>query len=136
MQRILLSAIAGSVFCLVSLSAVMAAPQLPTKPVTATILTRAGSVGGVGGVSAGSPAAVGLGAMSSGGVGGVGSVGARPGNYGKLNHPGPSVIWYPPEYSAKKQRRADQSCQWLYQKAKTTGTRYWRSRYNNCIAMR
>ena len=95
---------------------------------------RAGSAGGVGGVGAGSAAAVGLGAMSSGGVGGVGGAGGYPG--ARMNHPGPSVIWYPPEYSAKKQRRANQSCQWLYQKAKATGTPYWRSRYNSCIAMR
>lgn len=94
----------------------------------------AGSPGGAGGVSAGNVAAVGVGAMSSGGTGGVGGAGAYPG--GKINHPGPSLIWYPPEYSAKKQRRADRSCQWLYQKAKAAGTRYWRSRYNDCIAMR
>ena len=129
MKRVLLSAIAGSVW-LANLSAVQAAP-LPNKPVTATLLARAG---GVGGVSAGSVAAVGVGAMSSGGVNGVGGVSAYPG--GKVNRPGPSVIWYPPEYSAKKQRQAAQNCQWLYQKAKTTGTRYWRSRYNDCIAMR
>jgi hypothetical protein len=132
MQRALLSLIAGSVFA--SLSAAVAAAPLPPKPVTATLLKHTGSAGGAGGVSAGNVAAVGIGAMSSGGVGGVGGVGgagAYPG--GKVNRPGPSVIWYPPQYSAKKQRRADQSCQWLYQKANSTGTRYWRTRYNNCV---
>ena len=98
----------------------------------ATTPALAGSVGG--GASPGSIAAVGVGAMSSGGVNGVGGAGGYPG--AKMNRPGPSVIWYPPEYSAKKQRRAGQNCQWLYQKAKTTGTRYWRSRYNDCFAMR
>jgi hypothetical protein len=132
MQRALPSLIAGSVF--VSLNVAVAAFPLPSNPITTTLLTHTGSTGGVGGVSAGNVAAVGVGAMSSGGVGGVGGAGAYPG--GKINHPGPSVIWYPPEYSTKKQRRADQSCQWLYQKAKTAGTRYWRSRYNDCIAMR
>jgi hypothetical protein len=102
---------------------------LSLKPIPAL----AGSVGGVG-AGPGSVAAVGVGAMTSGGVNGVGAGGGYPG--AKMNHPGPSVIWYPPEYSAKTQRRAGQNCQWLYQKAKTTGTRYWRSRYNNCIAMR
>jgi len=102
---------------------------LSLKPIPAF----AGSVGGVG-AGPGSVAAVGVGAMSSGSVGGVGSAGAHAA--AKMNRPGPSVIWYPPEYSAKKQRRAGQNCQWLYQKAKTTGTRYWRSRYNDCIAMR
>lgn len=127
MKRVLPSAIAGSVW-LASLSAVEAVP-LPAKPVTATLLTRAGSAGGVG-ASPGGVAAVGVGVMS-GGVGGVGGAGAYPG--AKMNHPGPSVIWYPPEYSAKKQRRAGQNCQWLYQKATATGTRYWRSRYKKCI---
>jgi hypothetical protein len=131
MKRDLLSAIAGLLW-LANLSSVEATP-LPTKPVTATLLTRAGSAGGVG-AGPGSVAAVGVGAMSSGGVNGVGGGGGYPG--ARMNHPGPSVIWYPPEYSAKKQRRAGENCQWLYQKAKRTGTRYWRSRYNNCIAMR
>ena len=86
------------------------------------------------GASPGSVAAVGVGAMSSGSVGGIGSAGAHAA--AKMNRPGPSVIWYPPEYSAKKQRGAGQECRWLYRKAKTTGTRYWRSRYDDCIAMR
>ena len=129
MQRALLSLIAGSVFA--SLSAAVAAAPLPPKPVTATLLKHTGSAGGAGGVSAGNVAAVGVGAMSSGGVGGVGGAGAYPG--AKANRPGPSVIWYPPQYSAKNQHRADQSCQWLYQKANSTGTRYWRTRYNNCV---
>ena len=132
MQRALVSLVAGSL--VVSLSAAVAAAPLPPKPVTATLLKHPGSAGGAGGVSAGNVAAAGVGAMSSGGVGGVGGAGAYPG--AKVNRPGPSVIWYPPEYSAKKQHRADQSCQWLDQKAKVTGTRYWHSRYNNCIATR
>jgi len=129
MRRVLLSAVAGSVFGLASLSvAVLAATPLPPKPVTAILLANTGA-GSVGGVSGGNVAGVGVGAISSSGVGGIGG---GIGN-GRVNHPGPSVIWYPPEYSAKKQRRADQSCQWLYQKAKSTGTPYWRGRYNDCI---
>jgi hypothetical protein len=135
MNRVLLSLIIGLIFGFAGLSTVATAAPLPRKPVTTALVTHIGAgIGGVGGVSAGNVAAVGVGAMSSGGVNGVGGGGAYPG--AKMNHPGPSVIWYPPEYSAKKQHRVGQNCQWLYQKAKTTGTRYWRSRYNDCIAMR
>jgi hypothetical protein len=96
---------------------------------SSSIPALAGSVGGGVGASPGSVAAVGVGAMSSGGVNGVGGGGGYPG--ARMNHPGPSVIWYPPEYSTTKQPRT--ACLRAYQRAKATNSRYRRSRYNNCI---
>ena len=145
MRRLLLSTLASGLASLSLVIVAHAAPLSVEKPMAAALWVNTGSGGGIGGVGAGP----GVGAVGSGGFaggigahsgatspfgGGIGGAGAYPG--GKVNRPGPSVTWYPPEYSAKKQRSADQSCQWLYQKAKNTGTRYWRSRYNSCIAMR
>jgi hypothetical protein len=99
--------------------------------VVASPAVAGSGVGGFGGVGAGGVGGIGVGGTGGSGVGAGMGAGARLGGFGRPTVPGPSVIWYPPEYSAKKQKPA-QNCQWLYQKAKATGTRYWRNRYANC----
>jgi hypothetical protein len=102
------------------------------------LVTYAGSGGGIGGVGAGA----GVGAVGSSGFGG--GIGARGGVSSPFSgggwapgaglrssaYPHPSVIWYPPDNDTKEQRA---TCDWLYRKAKSTGTRYWQGRYNDCI---
>jgi len=106
---------------------VLAVAAAVLSTATTPLFAGAGGVGGIG-AGPGSVAAVGVGAMTSGGVNGVGGGGGYPGP--KINHPGPSVIWYPPEYS---KRQPQTGCSRAYQKAKSTKSRYWRNRYNSCI---
>jgi hypothetical protein len=146
MRKLLLSTLVSGLTSLSFALVAYAGPPSVGKPMTATLWVPTGSGGGIGGVGAGvgapgAPAFAGgvggTGGTFGGGIGAPGAKGVAPGPGSRMNpYSRPSVIWYPPEYSAKEQRRTDQDCQFLYQKAKTTGTPYWRSPYNSCIATR
>jgi hypothetical protein len=106
--------------------------------VSKPLLMPIASGGGVGAVGTG----VGAAGLPGGFGGGIGAHGGSPSigggwssgpGLGGNAHPHPSVIWYPPEIESKNARAKGQTCAWLYRKAQNAGTRYWRTRYNDCI---